>query len=189
MPRRKEEFAKIREQSRSHILQVALTLFADHGFDGTSMAMIAKKAGISVGLAYNYFKSKDDLLKELFTSTLENFSSAIGQQIERPSRQDCINLMSNLASSAKMQTDLWRLMMQIMLQPELSRHLMSGLQSMTSNPLTTFQRYFEEQKIAKPDLTAEAVLAIILGIVFYYLTHDDEKTMCYALDMISKKLL
>jgi AcrR family transcriptional regulator len=189
MPRRKEEFAKIREQSRSHILQVALTLFADHGFDGTSMAMIAKKAGISVGLAYNYFKSKDDLLKELFASKLENLSSAVGQQLEKPSRQDCIKLMSNLASSAKMQTDLWRLMMQIMLQPEMARHLLSGLHTMTSNPLVTFRRYFEGQKNGDPDSTAEAVLAIVLGVVFYYLTHDDEKTMTCALNLISKNLL
>lgn len=148
MPRRKEEFVKIREQSRSHILQVALTLFADHGFDGTSMAMIAKKAGISVSLAYNYFKSKDDLLKELFASKLESLSSVVGQQIEKPSKQDCITLISNLAASAKMQTDLWRLMTQIMLQPEIACHILSGSHSMISNPLTTFQRYFKEQKNA-----------------------------------------
>jgi AcrR family transcriptional regulator len=189
MPRRKEEFAKIREQSKSHLLQVALSLFAEHGFDGTSMAMIAKKAGVSTGLAYNYFKSKEDLLKELFASTIENLSNVLGPQVQSPSKEDCIQTMRNLASSVKTQTDLWRLMVQIMLQPEMANRLLSGLTSMPGNPLITFKRYFEAHKDTAADSKANAVTAIVIGVVLFYLTHENEAGMNGAFDLISKNLL
>ncbi|HEY6906435.1 MAG TPA: helix-turn-helix domain-containing protein, partial [Ignavibacteriaceae bacterium] len=49
-PRTKEQFEKLRESSRTEILNAALELFAQNGFHGTSISQIAEKAGISKGL-------------------------------------------------------------------------------------------------------------------------------------------
>ena len=94
------------------------------------MAMIAKKAGISVGLAYNYFESKNDLLKELFSSAIENLNETFGIQTKKTTKEDCIKLFENLSASVKKQTSLWRLMVQIMLQPEMAHGLIAGLRTM-----------------------------------------------------------
>jgi TetR/AcrR family transcriptional regulator, cholesterol catabolism regulator len=53
------------EERRSQILDVALTVFASQGFNGTSIKDIAEAAGISQGLMYHYFASKEKLLEEV----------------------------------------------------------------------------------------------------------------------------
>ena len=54
--------AKIVEDRRSQILQAALKVFADKGFDLATNKDVARAAGITPGLIYHYFKSKRDLL-------------------------------------------------------------------------------------------------------------------------------
>lgn len=51
---------------RDEIVRVALELIAKYGFHGTSMAMISDEAKVGAGTIYRYFKSKDDLIIELF---------------------------------------------------------------------------------------------------------------------------
>ncbi|MBN2303748.1 MAG: TetR/AcrR family transcriptional regulator [Anaerolineae bacterium] len=52
---------------RHAILDATLTLVAQHGFHGTSMSMIAKAAGVSAGIIYHYFDSKDALMIALYS--------------------------------------------------------------------------------------------------------------------------
>jgi AcrR family transcriptional regulator len=50
----------------SKIIQTALEIFSKNGYRGTTMDDIAKELGVSKGALYSYFKSKDDILKEIF---------------------------------------------------------------------------------------------------------------------------
>jgi AcrR family transcriptional regulator len=50
------------EQSRTNILETALRLFRERGFDATTMRDIASACGLSLGAAYHYFGSKEDLV-------------------------------------------------------------------------------------------------------------------------------
>ena len=51
---------------RKAIFDATLELISEHGFHGTSMSMIYKKAGVSAGIIYHYFESKDELMIELY---------------------------------------------------------------------------------------------------------------------------
>jgi AcrR family transcriptional regulator len=50
------------EVRRDQIIQAAVKLFAEHGYERTTTREIAQEAGISEGTIYNYFGSKQDLL-------------------------------------------------------------------------------------------------------------------------------
>lgn len=52
--------------TRQHIIDTALQLFATKGYDQTTMRDIATAADCSLGLAYRYFASKEDLVLELY---------------------------------------------------------------------------------------------------------------------------
>jgi AcrR family transcriptional regulator len=52
----------------SKIIQTALDIFSKNGYRATTMNDIAKEMGVSKGALYSYFKSKDDILKEIFQS-------------------------------------------------------------------------------------------------------------------------
>lgn len=53
------------EQRRSQLLQVAIGLFAEHGFHATSMDDIAEAAGVTKPVLYQHFPSKRALYREL----------------------------------------------------------------------------------------------------------------------------
>lgn len=55
-----------KSDKRELIIQAALDLIAEHGFHGTSMAMIADRAKVGAGTIYRYFASKDILIMDLF---------------------------------------------------------------------------------------------------------------------------
>ncbi|ACY97440.1 MULTISPECIES: TetR/AcrR family transcriptional regulator [Thermomonospora] len=52
------------------ILAAAVHLFAEHGFDGTSVQQIVERAQITKGGLYHYFGSKQDLLQEIYQSLI-----------------------------------------------------------------------------------------------------------------------
>ena len=62
MPSRKE---REREFHRRFILERAVSLFAKHGFEATTMDMIAEAAEVSKGTVYNYFSNKKELFRTL----------------------------------------------------------------------------------------------------------------------------
>lgn len=54
------------EQTRAAIIEAALGLFSERGFDATTMRAIAQKAGVSLGNAYYYFDSKEQLIQGFY---------------------------------------------------------------------------------------------------------------------------
>ena len=50
------------EETRARIVDVALTLFRERGFETTTIRDIATRAGLSLGAAYYYFKSKEAIV-------------------------------------------------------------------------------------------------------------------------------
>jgi len=68
------------QDTRASLLQAALVCFADHGFDGTSMRMIAEKAGRPLSLLSHYFRNKEGLYQEVFKYLFETSP----QRVVRP---------------------------------------------------------------------------------------------------------
>lgn len=58
-------------QTRAEIVDAAMALFAEQGFDSTSMHDIARAAGVSRRTIYRYFDTKDDLVFEAPRQWLE----------------------------------------------------------------------------------------------------------------------
>jgi AcrR family transcriptional regulator len=52
--------------TRERILDTALSLFSTRGYEQTTMREIAREAGCSLGLAYRYFRSKEEMVLELY---------------------------------------------------------------------------------------------------------------------------
>ena len=51
---------------RTKLMQTARELFAKHGFYGTATARIAKEAGVSNGILFHYFPTKEELIKAMY---------------------------------------------------------------------------------------------------------------------------
>src|SRR4029434_9033064 len=65
------------EQTKAAILRSALDLLREHGYEKTTMRAIAKKAGVSLGNAYHYFGSKEDLIQAFYHRLHEEHLAAL----------------------------------------------------------------------------------------------------------------
>lgn len=73
------------EEKRDIIFQAAVKVFARKGYHEGTIADIAREAGISYGLVYNYFKNKEDIVITLFRNRWQRFI----RRIEKIQGQDC----------------------------------------------------------------------------------------------------
>lgn len=62
---------------RRQILDAAIRVFARQGFHATRVSDIADEAGVAYGLVYHYFRSKDEVLNELFSQRWSLLLAAI----------------------------------------------------------------------------------------------------------------
>ncbi len=76
-PKRGRPKKAISESRKDEIVRVALQQFAEHGFDNTSIPMIARKVGISQPAVVHYFSSKEDLFSETFQLVLTSNRNVI----------------------------------------------------------------------------------------------------------------
>ncbi|WP_426227469.1 TetR/AcrR family transcriptional regulator [Pseudarthrobacter sp. DSP2-3-2b1] len=70
------------EQTRQRVADVALRMFREVGFEKTTMRAIAAEAGVSVGNAYYYFASKDDLVQELYVQVQAEHAAKANEALE-----------------------------------------------------------------------------------------------------------
>src|SRR5215467_3299205 len=71
-PSRAERNRILRDERRAEIAAQALQLFAEHGYAQTTVRMIAEAVGMSQGLLYRYFPSKEQLLVAIYEESVRD---------------------------------------------------------------------------------------------------------------------
>ena len=71
------------EQTRATIIEAALDLFREAGYDASTMRAIARRAGVSTGNAYYYFRSKDELIQEFYLRNHAEHARACRDVLDR----------------------------------------------------------------------------------------------------------
>ncbi|MGW3495088.1 TetR family transcriptional regulator [Streptomyces sp. NPDC001020] len=71
------------EQTRALILETAMRLFQERGYDKTTMRAIAKEAGVSVGNAYYYFGGKEHLIQGFYDRIAAEHRVAVREVLAR----------------------------------------------------------------------------------------------------------
>ena len=78
MPRSPEQFDALRRESQEKLERAALTVFARLGFQRATVRDVAREAGVSQGLLYHYFRTKDELLVAVFRRGTDDVAAALG---------------------------------------------------------------------------------------------------------------
>ena len=75
---------KAPEIRKQEILDTALKLFGENGYEKTSITDIAKAIGVAQGLCYRYFPSKE----ALFDSAIEQYADVLVEQFAGAKKDD-----------------------------------------------------------------------------------------------------
>jgi len=186
MPRTKKQFEEIRKNTRHTIMESALLLFSEKGFKGTSISDIANAARISKGLAYNYFKSKN----ELMIAVLKLFEEEIGkmfyviEEVKDPFKQ--IKIMINQTfKMLKEHEKFWRLYMNFAFQPEVQKVSGKVFDEFLIDVFQAMEIMFKRVGIKNPAVEAKLLGAILDGISFHYILDKEN----YPLEKMRKFLI
>lgn len=76
MARNPEQNQRMRDHRRERILSSALEVFAEKGLAATRISDVALRAGMSQGLLYHYFRSKEEIYTELVCGAFERMNEA-----------------------------------------------------------------------------------------------------------------
>ena len=161
-PRTAIQFKELREEKRSLIMDTALERFASEGFHNTTINHIARHAGISKGLMYNYFKSKDELLAEIIDRSVSEMYMYFDADRDGILTGDEFELfIRKLFTLLKEKRSFWQLFFQLIMQKDVmdsylqqyaGKEISSGQNperqkpAFSSDIVRMFTDYFERRK-------------------------------------------
>ena len=116
MPKTPSQFEEIREKSKEKIVYAAVQLFSTVGYFSTSVSNIAKKAGVSKGLIYNYFDSKESVLESIIEKAFEEVEHIFQFGEQLPPKERMENIINRLIDHLTLQSDFMRMYLPVAMQ-------------------------------------------------------------------------
>jgi AcrR family transcriptional regulator len=77
LQQRQQRQQTLTDARRALVLDAARAVFAEHGLEGASIRVIAKRAGYTAGAIYSYFDSKEAIYAALLRESLERLQQAV----------------------------------------------------------------------------------------------------------------
>jgi AcrR family transcriptional regulator len=194
-------------KTKKKILQVAEQLFAEKGFDGTSIAMIAKAAGVNKALIYYHFQDKNDIVISLFRSIVEeveahvdNSSKALdGQQRDLTDEKD---LKEEITFLAKRKKILSVMLMESLKSDDAENFLFQCAELVINHELDEFMEHIKNRNSNhSPDRQRYMVYEFFTGVIplftfvalrekwCEYFKCDNDKLLEYFIDAFQRSHL
>ena len=186
MPRTPEQFEKIREEKRRHIMDVALELFAQEGYHNTSISRIAQVAGISKGLMYNYFDSKEDLVQAVLQEGLNALIDLFD-----PNKDGVLTVgefdyfVEKTFDTIQSNRTYWKLYFGIIMQTGIYAMIREKYEVVLQESIATLIEYYRKQGVEEPESEAILFGAIMDGISMNYVLAPE----MYPLEKMKKVII
>lgn len=197
MPRLPATNAKIRDTRRETILDAALGVFAERGLKRATVSDIARAAGMSHGLLYHYFASKDALVEALFDANMERMRAimAVALDGEGPVLPRMERACELMLAQADEHSDLALFVTQTMVSralPDAMRKKMeqSGRQALDqlASLIAEGQANGEIADDASPQSLATAVAALVRGLALFHEVRISQERPAPPPDVVTRLL-
>ncbi len=190
MPRTPQQLEKIRQERRQRIMETALEVFAEHGYEASSISMIASKAGVSKGLMYNYFQSKEDLLVSLMENGLDEMVEMIDPNRDGVlTKEEFEYLIDGMFGLMKARSNFYRLYFALMMQPSVSKLFMEKINRIIEPFISLFVGYYEKKGAENPMVEAVLIGALFDGIGFNYVFNPGVYPLDKVIEIIKERFL
>lgn len=141
-PRSSAKFEEMREEKKALIMNTALEHFSNVGYHATTITHIARHAGISKGLMYNYFKSKEDLLAAIMNrSVAEIYEYLNPDHDSHLTPEEFEMFIRKVFMVLHEKRQFWKLLFRIMMQPGVYERLFgeaSGSMNISGRPFREY---------------------------------------------------
>ncbi len=163
------------DNKKAAIAQAALELFATQGYASTPVSLIARAAGVSQGLMYNFFPSKEALLQELVKEGSADIERSMEVYTATADPREAIRIhVEKTVEIIQQKRQFWRLLHALRLQGLVLETVEDQFREITLKATTTFEKVFRKLGIRNAALESVLFLTQIDGLVILYL--QDEST-------------
>ena len=185
-PKTAKQFEKIRKERKMAIMDAALHVFAEDGYHLASVVKIAKKAGVSKGLMYNYFKSKEDLLKTLIFNIMDEIMDALDVQTKKGlDKAGFIHIIDATFDMVMKDPQFWRLYFSISIQPDVMPIIMAKMWERAEPIMTACTKYFEDNGHKDPVTMMRYYSAVVDGVQLHYMLDPEG----FPIDKVKKLIV
>lgn len=159
------------EATRNQILEAGLKCFAQHGYDKASTEAIAKEAGVSQGIIFHYFKTKEGLFTAIVKKGIEGFDACVerAESSALPPREKIVLLMRAMGEMTAADPARTGLIIRQLFQMTLDVEKVEFLG--IARVIATIRGSFDEGKRSgafRDDLDSQSAALSLLGI---YVAH------------------
>jgi|SRR6056297_343580 len=155
---------------KENIIDTAIQLFAEKGFHNTSISKIAEAAGVSKGLMYNYFDSKEDLLKHIFDIGAEKLTENFDPNRDGVlTREELIYYLHDIFYKMQRERDYWILFFTVVMQPGMQELVKDQTIKIIGPMMEELTAYFTESGCDEPEAQMRYFVATLDGVGMHYL--------------------
>lgn len=164
MPRSQEQYDEIRKQKKQLIMDTALELFAENGFHATSMSQVAKKAGVSKGLAYNYFESKQEILDEILKTGFDSIYSHFDLNHDGIlTRDEFEHFIRNSFNAISKNRKFWKLYSAIIMQSDIAESMMKKYGDRSEMIMIMLNQFIKNMGSKDPEGDLMVISSLVKG--------------------------
>ena len=189
MPRTPEENDRIRQASKEKIRTAAMELFMKQGYYATSISDIAKQAGISKGLLYNYYKGKEELLSEMVEARIREVVEVMEEAValETPSEQ-LKYIVNGAIDNIHKNPEVHRFYLHLQTQPEADEELIKYSHRIIEENTRQFElqcKIFERMGEKEPRKRSLYFSSVLQGIMLMISTYVQK----FPIEEIKKQII
>lgn len=164
-PRTSEQFEEIREDRKKKLIDAAFHVFAEETYHTASVSKIAKEAGVSKGLLYNYFDTKEDLLRAIMSNLMEEILTYFDFSDETPLTDESVtDWIKKSLYIVKDDAKRWRFYTSLSMQPDVTPIFMEMATNEIQRFMERFVAYFSSKGVEDPVTYMRYCTAIVDGI-------------------------
>ena len=172
-PRTKQANEKLKQKRREQIILTALENFANRGYHRTSISDIAKAAGISKGLMYNYFDSKEDLLiaviEYVVPQAVEKIFSGITKKAKTLTPKELMSFVTDrFFEVMQEEAGLWKLSMSLSMQVADMPKIHQVIVQMYDMVHRKIEELLKRNNVPDAAIKARLIAAQLDGIALHY---------------------
>lgn len=173
-PRTSSQFEAIRQEKSRLILDTALELFAEKGYHQTSISDITRKAGISKGLVYNYFQSKEEVLRSIIQTGYDAAYSDLDLNGDHSlAKEEFVHFIRVTFRSVRENPRFWKLYSALVLQPRIQDLVMAEYSEKAQEIQKLFLDFIKVSGSIAPENDLIAVSSLIKGAHLILITAPD----------------
>lgn len=185
MPKTETQFENIRRKKRKLILNIALKCFAESGYYNCPVSEIARTAGISKGLIYNYFNSKEDLLNALVKDVSYKVAELFDPNHDGVlTKYEFFGFQDKLAEHIPAHLSYWQFYLSILSRPDVAESVNIEDINSQNRFAEMLIDFFRNRGCSDPEGETLIFSMLIKGAVMTYLTSPKS----YPLDFVINKI-